>query len=97
MEDIREEYRIVRNPYVTQADRFAQSLKHLGEKFLKIEEQREQFLPQEIQDMCEIVERIRCASPVRKEKAVCDREKNRFIKWCRKFCARWKFMERSFM
>lgn len=67
MEDIREEYRIVRNPYVTQADRFAQSLKHLGEKFLKIEEQREQFLPQEIQDMCEIVEDKVCKSCEKRE------------------------------
>ena len=62
MEDIREEYRVVRNPYVTQADRFAQSLRHLGEKFLKIEERREQFLPQEIQDMCEVVEDKVCKS-----------------------------------
>lgn len=72
MEDIREEYRVVRNPYVTQADRFAQSLRHLGEKFLKIEERREQFLPQEIQDMCEVVEDKVCKSCEKRE--ICMRQ-----------------------
>lgn len=67
MEEIREEYRLVRNPYVTQADRFARSLKNLGEKFLKIEERKEQFSMQEIQDMCEVVEEKVCKSCEKRE------------------------------
>ena len=55
MEEVKEEYKVIMNPYVTQAERFAVSLHHLGEKFLKIEEPKEQFSEEEISVMCELV------------------------------------------
>ena len=67
MEEVREEYRIVMNPYVTQAERFAVSLHHLGERFLKTEEPKEVFSEEEIQMMCEMVVDKVCRTCERRE------------------------------
>ena len=67
MEELKEEYRVILNPYVTQADRFAVSLRHLGEKFLQLEKQREQFSEEEIDSMCKRIVEKMCSSCERKE------------------------------
>lgn len=66
MEELKE-CKVIRNPYVTQAERFAVSLHHLGEKFLKIEEKKESFSEEEIAGMCELVMDKVCASCERRE------------------------------
>lgn len=68
MENLQEEYRVVRNPYVTQIDRFAMSLRHLGEKFLKLEEPKEQFSDEEIHAMCERVTEKVCQNCEKRER-----------------------------
>lgn len=77
MEEIREEYKVIINPYVTQAERFAVSLHHLGEKFLKAEEPKEQFSEEEISVMCELVVDKVCKSCEHKE--ICMREEKEHI------------------
>lgn len=58
------------NPYVTQADRFAESLQHLGELFLKLEEPREQFTEEELQGMFQKVECKVCESCRQREECL---------------------------
>lgn len=77
MEEIKEEYKVIMNPYVTQAERFAVSLHHLGEKFLKIEETKEQFSEEEISVMCELVVEKVCKSCEHRE--ICMREEREHI------------------
>jgi len=77
MEEIKEEYKVIMNPYVTQAERFAVSLHHLGEKFLKIEETKEQFSEEEISVMCEMVVEKVCKSCEHRE--ICMREEREHI------------------
>jgi len=52
---------VMANPYVAQADRFASSLRHLADTFLKMEEAREQFTREETWDMFEQVTDKVCA------------------------------------
>lgn len=77
MEEVKEEYKVIINPYVTQAERFAVSLHHLGEKFLKIEEPKEQFSEEEISIMCELVVDKVCKSCEHRE--ICMREEKERI------------------
>ena len=77
MEEVKEEYRVVMNPYVTQAERFAVSLHHLGEKFLKAEEPKEQFSEEEIAVMCELVVEKVCKNCEHRE--ICMREEKEQI------------------
>lgn len=72
MEEVKEEYRVVLNPYVTQVERFAVSLHHLGERFLRVEEPREVFLEEEIDVMCEFVMDKVCKGCDRRE--ICMKE-----------------------
>lgn len=55
MTDKKEGQAVIMNPYVTQADRFADSLRHLSDTFLKLEGPRERFTTEEIEDMFEKV------------------------------------------
>lgn len=50
----------IRNPYVSQADRFAVSLRHMADTFLRMEEAKEKFAGEEIQEMCEAVSEQVC-------------------------------------
>ncbi|MGN0393670.1 MAG: SpoIIE family protein phosphatase [Bariatricus sp.] len=67
MEENRNEAMVMQSPYVTQADKFAKSLRHLADTFLKMEETREGFDTQEVQDMISRVEDRVCASCERRE------------------------------
>lgn len=66
MEEIKE-YKMITNPYVTQAERFAISLHHLGERFLRMEDMRERFSEEETRMMCEFVLDKVCSSCERRE------------------------------
>ena len=70
MEDKKSGQAVILNPYVSQADRFAMSLKHLGDTFLKLEGPRERFTTEEIQEMFERVSNKVCASCENKEKCM---------------------------
>lgn len=70
MENIREGQAVSLNPYVTQADKFAASLRHLAETFLKLEEPRGHFTTEEIQEMFGSVERKVCKSCERREQCL---------------------------
>lgn len=74
MEDRKEGQALMANPYVTQADRFALSLQHLADIFLRLEETRESFTTEEIQKMFEQVTGKVCASCKKKKECM---EKNR--------------------
>lgn len=50
----------IRNPYVSQADRFALSLRHMADTFLRMEETREHFAWEEVHEMCEAVSEEVC-------------------------------------
>ena len=65
---------MVTNPYVTQADKFAVSLQHLADIFLRLEGTRENFTTEEIQKMFEQVTGKVCDSCKKKEECL---EKNR--------------------
>lgn len=52
----------IRNPYVTQADRFALSLKHMADTFLKLEQSKENFDQDEMEEMYEKVVGKVCAT-----------------------------------
>lgn len=52
----------IKNPYVSQADRFAVSLKYLADTFLRMEETKEQFAAEEVSEMCECVAEKVCLS-----------------------------------
>lgn len=64
----------IRNPYVSQADRFAVSLKHMADTFLMMEEAKENFTKDEIREMCEGVSGKVCASCERRRECF---ERNR--------------------
>lgn len=70
MEDIREGQAVIRNPYVTQADKFAVSLQHLADIFLRLEGTRECFTTEEIQQIFDRVTDRVCASCVKKEECM---------------------------
>lgn len=52
----------ITNPYVSQADRFAQSLRHMADTFLRMEETREHFAWEEVHEMCESVSEEVCGN-----------------------------------
>ena len=62
MGENREEVAVMQSPYVTQADKFAISLTHLTDTFLKMEKTRDVFNEQEVQDMMEELTKKVCAS-----------------------------------
>lgn len=66
MEQLKE-YKMITNPYVTQAERFAVSLHHLGERFLKMEDMRDTFSEEEMGMMCEFVMDKVCSGCERRE------------------------------
>ena len=70
MENIREMQSVCLNPYVTQADKFAASLQHLAETFLKLEKPRGHFTADEIQEMFGCVERKVCKTCERREQCL---------------------------
>lgn len=77
MGEVRERELFV-NPYVVQMDRFADSLKHLSETFLRLEERRRTFTGDEIEEMFVRVSEKVCAGC--EKKGVClgeDRERTR--------------------
>ncbi len=53
---------IVRSPFVTQADKFAISLKRMADTFLRMEAAKETFSSDEIVEMCEVVANKTCIS-----------------------------------
>lgn len=70
MEGKREGQTAILNPYVTQADKFAMSLKHLADTFLTLEGPRERFSEDEIEEMFEKVADKVCASCERREQCL---------------------------
>lgn len=70
MEDKKDGQAVILNPYVTQADRFAMSLRHLADTFLKLEGPRERFTTEEINDMFEQVAGKVCASCENRKKCL---------------------------
>lgn len=60
----------VLNPYVTQADKFAVSLRHLADTFLKFESPRNHFTAEEIEVMFEQVEEKVCKTCERRVKCI---------------------------
>lgn len=62
MENKIEKMTQIRNPYVSQADRFALSLRHMADTFLRMEETREHFVWEEVHEMCESVAEEVCSS-----------------------------------
>lgn len=60
-EIIKEDIKI-RNPYVTQADRFAMSLTHMANTFLRLEETKENFSGDEVREMYEKIAENVCNS-----------------------------------
>lgn len=63
---------IVSNPYITQMDKFSESLKHLSRTFLHLENARGTFTKEEIEDIFERVTERLCASCERKEECIDD-------------------------
>lgn len=59
---------MLKDPYVTQVDKLAGSLKHLSETFLKYEEIRTQFLEEELDDLYEKVELQVCKNCERRRR-----------------------------
>lgn len=70
MQDKKEGQAIIDNPYVTQADKLAESLKHLADSFLRLEGTRECFTTEEIQRMFEQVTQKVCASCKKKDECL---------------------------
>lgn len=60
MEKKTEQYRVGESPYVAQMDRFAASLQHLSDTFLKLEKKRASFTKNEIEEMFEKVSEKVC-------------------------------------
>ncbi|MEG1504975.1 MAG: SpoIIE family protein phosphatase [Lachnospiraceae bacterium] len=57
----------ITSPYVTQADKFADSLLHLSQTFLKLEEKKRSFGKNELDDMFQQVKEKVCSSCEQKE------------------------------
>ena len=62
MSNTKQEMVAIRSPFVTQADRFAISLKRMADTFLRMEETKESFSIDEVQEMCESVVADTCSS-----------------------------------
>ena len=45
------EEQVITSPYVTQADKMAVSLRHLADRFLKMEPKKQCFTPEEMTEM----------------------------------------------
>lgn len=67
MGENRNEVTVMQSPYVTQADKFAKSLRHLADTFLKMEGTREGFSAEEVQEMIRQIEDRVCGSCERRE------------------------------
>lgn len=91
MEEKRDSRAAILNPYVTQADRFAMSLRHLADTFLKIEKPKRQFEEAEIQEMADQVAARVCASCM--ERGKCPQKNREDIRElvCRILCAVEKY------
>ena len=62
MSNTKQDMVAIRSPFVTQADRFAVSLKRMADTFLRMEETKESFSVDEIREMCESVVANTCES-----------------------------------
>ncbi len=61
---------VIVNPYVTQADKLAVSLRHLADRFLKMEPQKEYFTSDELMGMFEQITGKVCASCSKREECL---------------------------
>lgn len=82
------------NPYVIQMDRFAQSLKHLSETFLSLEEYKGAFTKDEVEEMFLRYRRVSVKDARRKSGALRRIEVGR-VRWYMKSFVRWRITARS--
>ena len=79
----------VDNPYVTQIDKFANSLRHLSNTFLHLEEKRDTLTQTEMEEIFTEVDESVCKDCENREWCMGENSIP-LIKWYMKFFLRWK-------
>ena len=64
------EEQVITSPYVTQADKMAVSLRHLADRFLKMEPKKQCFTPEEMTEMYDRITEKVCRGCSRKSECL---------------------------
>ena len=86
------EEQVITSPYVTQADKMAVSLRHLADRFLKMEPKKQCFTPEEMTEMYDRITEKVCRGCSRKSECLGEKEGRTLAAFFMIFCVRLKDM-----